>query len=103
GRVRHHLLMLAVYLLSLIGLGWGWAVGQAWSRPGAPVWVEEDRREEVPLLPLAGAEVLVLAPFILAQLLSWAIFHDADHACNQPAPRPLDPDFPPREPEPRAA
>jgi Zn-dependent protease with chaperone function len=93
GRVRHHLLMLAVYLLSLIGLGWGWAVGQDWSRQGEPVWIAAEGREEVPLMPLAGAEVLVLAPFILAQLLSWALFADADHACNQPArsPEPLTP------------
>ncbi len=92
GRVRHHLLTIAVYLLSLVGLGWGWAIGQAWSHPGEPAAVAADGTEEVPLVPLAGAELLVLAPFVLVQLLSWAVFYDADRACNQPAPRTTDPD-----------
>jgi STE24 endopeptidase len=86
GRGRHQLLIIAVYVLSLIGLGWGWAIGQEWSRAGEPVWVSGEGIWEVPLTPLAGAEVLVLAPFLLAQLLSWALFYDADRVAGQPAP-----------------
>jgi Zn-dependent protease with chaperone function len=83
GRTRHLLLVLGVYVLSLVGLGWGWTVAQLWQ--GRP-----------------AAEVLILAPFLLAELLSWAIFYDADRACAQPAARPADLDplgLPGREPE----
>jgi STE24 endopeptidase len=85
GRTRHLLLMIAVYVLSLVGLGWGWAVGQVWSRPGEAVWVASEGVWEVSPIPLPGAEVLMLAPFLLAQLLSWALFYDADRAACQPA------------------
>src|SRR5262249_14244149 len=71
GRTRHLLFTLAIYGLSLVVLGWGWAVDQIGQ--GLPV-----------------AEVLILAPFLLAELLSWAAFYDADRACSPAAPRPAD-------------
>ncbi len=73
GRTRHLLLMVGIYVLSLVGLGWGWAVAQWWQ--GRP-----------------ASEVLILAPFLLTELLSWAIFYDADRACAQPTLRPADPE-----------
>jgi Zn-dependent protease with chaperone function len=78
GRFRHNILLFTVYVLSLVVFGWGWAVGTAWhAGPGA--------QDETPGLP--GTELLLLAPFLLAQLLSWAFFYDADRASYQAAQR----------------
>jgi Zn-dependent protease with chaperone function len=64
-RSGHQLLLIGLYVISLLVFGWGHAVGVLW-RAG-------DR-----LLP--GAELVVLAPFLVSLLLSWACFYDAERS-----------------------
>lgn len=65
-RRRWHLLgLLALYLLALYVFGFGWALYQLWAWNGS-------------VMP--GVDLLVLAPFFLVMVLSWAIYHDADRA-----------------------
>jgi STE24 endopeptidase len=70
GRFRHQLALLATYVLVLTLFGWGWAVRQFWGDARRP-----------------GLELLTLAPFLLAQVLSWLFFYDADRAAHQAAQR----------------
>ena len=63
GRARQQYMVFALYVLALLGFGWGDAVGRFW-RVG-------DR-----LLPFA--ELIVLAPFFTSILLSWLCFYDAE-------------------------
>src|SRR5207249_3235350 len=51
--------------------GWGWAVGCFWSN-GNNVF--------------PGAELLILSPFLVALILSWFCFYDADRAATAPPP-----------------
>jgi Zn-dependent protease with chaperone function len=69
-RIVHGAFILIVYLLVLSVLGWGHAVR---SLGGGH-----------------GTEILLLAPFLLAQLLSWACFYDADRAIHATTHRLLD-------------
>jgi Zn-dependent protease with chaperone function len=66
GRRRHHAALFVMYIVVLCVFGWGWVVGEYWSSPGG--WV------------FPGAELLVLAPFFAAMVLSWVVFYDADRA-----------------------
>ncbi len=65
GRSRHQVLVFVLYVLALLVFGWGDAVGRFW-------------RIGERLLPFA--EVIVLAPFLVSLLLSWACFYDAERA-----------------------
>ncbi len=65
GRLYHLLGLFLSYALALYLFGYGWSVHQLWARDGR-------------LLP--GAELLLLAPFCAALLLSWACFYDAERA-----------------------
>jgi Zn-dependent protease with chaperone function len=69
GRFRTYyvFLLIGAYALSLYFLGWGWTV-QRFCGHGAA---------EVP-----GAELLVLAPFLVGLVLSWAAFYDAERALH---------------------
>jgi Zn-dependent protease with chaperone function len=77
-RFRHLVGLFAVYGLSLLVFGWGWAIGQFWARD------EQSVR--------SGAELLLLAPFLTGQLLSWFFFYDADRSSHQAARRTIDTD-----------
>ncbi len=68
GRYVHQFVLFGAYALALGLLGWGWAVHQFWADGG------RDR---------PGVEVLLLAPFLLGQVLSWLFFYDADRAAYQ--------------------
>jgi Zn-dependent protease with chaperone function len=68
GRFVHQFVLLIAYVVALVPFGWGWAVKESWPR-GWP-----------------GLEVLRLAPFFLAQVLSWLIFYDADRALHETSP-----------------
>ena len=72
-RFYHQLGLLAAYVLCLTVFGWGWAVNHFWGEggQGGP----------------AGAELLVLAPFLAAQLASWTFFYDAERASQRAARR----------------
>jgi STE24 endopeptidase len=71
-RGRQQLALFALYVLALLGLGWGWAVAQLW-------------RSNTAILP--GAELLILSPFVAAQLLAWAAYYDAERAMHQASHR----------------
>jgi Zn-dependent protease with chaperone function len=68
GRLHHQIGVFVFYLLALRVFGWGWAVGHLW-------------------LPLPGAELLVLAPFVMAQMLAWSAYYDAERAAHLAAHR----------------
>jgi STE24 endopeptidase len=72
GRFHHQIAVFLVYVLALLGLGWGWSVGQLW-------------RGNVS--PLPGAELLILSPFVIAQLLAWAAYYDAERAAHRATQR----------------
>ncbi len=72
GRLRQQIALFVLYVLALVGLGWGWAVSQLWRINAAP---------------LPGAELLVLSPFVAAQLLAWTAYYDAERAAHQSAHR----------------
>ena len=67
GRFYHTLGLMTVYALSLYLFGWGWAVQRVTGTGAA----------EAP-----GAELLVLAPFFAALVVSWAFFYDAERALH---------------------
>jgi STE24 endopeptidase len=69
-RYVHQFALLIVYALVLLPLGWGWASPELWSWHAA-------------VLP--GVDLLTLLPFLLAQVLSWLFFYDADRALGQVA------------------
>jgi Zn-dependent protease with chaperone function len=70
-RFYHQLILVGCYLLALFVFGWGWVVWKG----------ELPEGDNSP----HGAELLLLAPFLTAQLLSWAFFYDADRALNRAA------------------
>jgi STE24 endopeptidase len=73
-RLYHALGLFAFYGLSLYLLGWGWCVQNVyvWGPPGPDGYADT----------LPGVELLVLAPFLTALLLSWACFYDAERALH---------------------
>ncbi len=75
GRFHHQIGLFVVYMLALIVFGWGWAVAQLWRWNGETA--------------LPGAELLVLAPFVAAQLLAWSAYYDAERALHRVAHRVL--------------
>jgi Zn-dependent protease with chaperone function len=68
GRFHHQIGLFAVYILALLVFGWGWAVARLWQSPAGTPW--------------PGAELLVLAPFVVAQMLAWAVYYDAERASH---------------------
>jgi Zn-dependent protease with chaperone function len=76
-RFYQQIALFVFYTLALVGLGWGWSISQLW-RGSAGLW--------------PGAELLVLSPFVLAQLLSWAAYYDVERASHQSALRLLSAD-----------
>ncbi len=85
-RFYHQIGLLGAYVLCLTVFGWGWAVNHFWGEgeQGGPV----------------GAELLVLAPFLAAQLLTWASYYGADRASQRAARRLLLEEAPDGEPAP---
>jgi Zn-dependent protease with chaperone function len=67
GRLVHQGVQFGLYGLTLVVLGWGWAVRQFWRLDSQP---------------LPGIEVLTLLPFLLGQVLTWVFFYDADRAAH---------------------
>jgi Zn-dependent protease with chaperone function len=68
GRFRQQIGLFVLFLLSLLVFGWGWAVAQLW-------------RWHAHTLP--GAELLVLAPFVAAQMLAWSACYDTERAAHR--------------------
>src|SRR5437660_6429927 len=66
-RLYHLVTLLGLYALSLYGFGWGWTV--------------QTLLGSEQTLP-AGADVLVLAPFLISLVLSWTFFYDAERALH---------------------
>ncbi len=71
-RFRQQIGIFVFYILSLLVLGWGWTVDHQW-------------RGSAGLLP--GAELLILSPFVLAQLLAWTAYYDVERATHRSAVR----------------
>src|SRR5262245_39120419 len=72
GRFWHQIIQFSAYGLALAVLGWGWAVQSTWKGQAGP-W--------------PGLELLLLAPFLLMQALTWLFFYDADRAAHRAAHR----------------
>jgi len=72
GRFVHQFALFALLGVALGVFGWGWAVGQFWKAAAAQ---------------LPWPELLVIAPFLAAMLLSWFFFYDADRASHRAAYR----------------
>ncbi len=79
GRWVHQVLQFVTYVLALTVLGWGWAVKELWAWPGARGAVE-----------LPGLELWTLAPFLVGQVVSWALFYDAERAVYRATHRLMD-------------
>jgi Zn-dependent protease with chaperone function len=54
-----------MYVLALLVGGWGWAIHELWDGPDGA---------------LPGSEMLLLAPFLVAQILAWAFFYASEKA-----------------------
>ncbi len=67
-RFYHTLSLMVGFGLSLFVLGWGWAVHSLWGSERGP-WL--------------GADLLLLLPYVAAQLLSWNCFYNAERAIHQ--------------------
>jgi Zn-dependent protease with chaperone function len=76
-RLYHLLGLCLVYGLAVYGLGWGWAVEHGF-RLAPP-------QGAGPMLA-PGAEILILAPFLVTLVLSWACFYDAERAIHDSGP-----------------
>lgn len=72
GRFYHQIVLFVLYILVLIAGGWGWAVCQLW-------------RGNASVLP--GMELVILSPFVVAQLMAWAAYYDAERAAHRAAHR----------------
>jgi STE24 endopeptidase len=72
GRLHHQIAVFVLYVLALLIGGWGWAVTQLW-------------RGSASALP--GVELVILSPFVVAQLLAWAAYYDAERAAHRAAHR----------------
>jgi Zn-dependent protease with chaperone function len=68
-RFYNTLMLFAVYAVALYALGWGWAAQTMCSiGEGDNAW----------LVP--GAELVILAPLLIAMILSWAVYYTAERA-----------------------
>lgn len=74
GRSHNQIAVFVVYITVLLFGGWGWAVTQLWRGPTA-VW--------------PGLELVILSPFVVAQLLAWSAYYDAERASHLSAHRKL--------------
>jgi Zn-dependent protease with chaperone function len=68
-RFYHALVLMAVYLASLYGLGWS-EIARSLAGHGGT---------------FPGVELLVLAPFLAALVLSWALFYEVERAAHRGA------------------
>jgi Zn-dependent protease with chaperone function len=102
----YHLIALISYFAATLYLGgWGWAVQQLCESPNTVqasklVWPDaeplspgkfSDPEQPPPAsgrasLPVPGADLLLLAPFVVGLVLSWASFYDVDRALQESAP-----------------
>jgi STE24 endopeptidase len=73
-RLAHRLLVFGTYASSLFLLGWGRAAYVLWGGGDGQPWPAASST------PWSGAELVLLAPFLMSLLLSWACFYDADRA-----------------------
>src|SRR5262249_59649856 len=76
-RMYHVFGLCGLFFLAVYCLGWGWTVQEACQmvRWGG---------QETIMFP--RAELLILAPFVVALLLSWACFYDAERALQATSP-----------------
>lgn len=82
-RFYHLIGLFLLYGATLYGLGWGWAVQELCA------WGPRDPRGAVVLYP--GTDLLYLAPFFVALVLSWACFYRAEKTFHDLGPDALRP------------
>ncbi|HEV3202953.1 MAG TPA: hypothetical protein VGY77_01150, partial [Gemmataceae bacterium] len=78
-RTYHTIGLFGFYSVALYGLGWGWAVQTLCSTSGP-----EGNGAISQMVP--GAELLILAPYFVTLLLSWACFYSVELAMQQSGP-----------------
>lgn len=83
-RFYHSLGLFAFYGLALFGLGWGWTV-QTLCTPSGGAGGSADAA----MYP--GAELLLLAPFFVGLLLSWAVYYGVERAFHETGSDPCGP------------
>jgi Zn-dependent protease with chaperone function len=80
-RARHGLAIIGLYGLALFVFGWGWVV-QSLLTPGShrgeAIGKAGNAEPSGTMYP--GSELLILLPYVLMVLVSWALFYDADRA-----------------------
>jgi Zn-dependent protease with chaperone function len=83
GKVRRRFLfsLIGIFAVALYLLGWGWTARSLVAFPG---W-------SVP-----GAEVLILAPFLVSLVVQWALAYDVERAVQETSSRRADSPFPGR-------
>jgi STE24 endopeptidase len=86
-RWTYQFALMGAYVGMLCLCGWGWAVGELWAR----TVIDPESPQHPFRVALHGAELLILAPFLTAMILSWACFYDAEQAA-QAATHPSSPD-----------
>jgi STE24 endopeptidase len=72
-RARHGLAMIGLYGLALFVFGWGWMVQTLLTPSRAVARIGEPTAAMYP-----GSELLILLPYVLMVVASWALFYDAD-------------------------
>jgi Zn-dependent protease with chaperone function len=73
----HTIALCGMYALTLAAFGWGWAIQEVCQVPRLGA--------DGPMIS-PGAELLVLAPFLIGLVLSWLCFYDAERAIHDTAP-----------------
>lgn len=76
-RLYHTIAIFLTYGLVLYGLGWGWAVQSYTTMPGPDgslTW------------SLPGAELIILAPFLVSLIGSWFFHYDAERSLHDSGP-----------------
>ncbi len=82
GRAAHRLLVFAVYAAALLLFGWGRAAYHLWGAGEGQPWPAVTGGQ-----PWPGAELVLLAPFLVSLTLSWACFYAAERAAHDTAGR----------------
>jgi Zn-dependent protease with chaperone function len=81
GHLIHRFLVFGAYVSSLLLFGWGRAAYWLWGAGEGHIWPESGG------IPRPGAELVLLAPFFLSLLVSWAFFYDVDRTAYWTAHR----------------
>jgi STE24 endopeptidase len=82
-RILFAFLNLGGFWFALLQCGWGWAARELLTVPRTQ-WI--DGAAVKSFLPVPGAELLVLLPYVLVMVGAWVAFFDAERALHRAAP-----------------